>query len=325
MYSFYRRVTISAVGLALALALSGCSSDFGKSRKADPFAGKGSPYYRGSGPLPRGGGRHHIGKPYQVAGVWFTPRAQPGYDKTGIASWYGEAFHRRQTSNGEYFDMGMLSAAHATLPLPSYAKVTNLENGNTVVVRINDRGPFVDTRLIDLSKRAAEVLGFKQKGMAKVRVQYLGPAPLNDQGPHLAMMNNRLRRGDDVRTLVAAAQTIPEQSAQAAVGQDTTTEAEYELTSVAAAPVRKVKPGYVVRVATFENLANAEAARDELSTLGQARVIGIEGASGELYLLQLGPFRSELTAQNAMDAAIESGFTRSHILAVRIQAAAAKP
>ena len=163
-----------------------------KQAKLDPFAGKGSPIYTGKGPVPWGGGRYHVGKPYQVAGRWFKPKEQPNYDKKGMASWYGEAFNRRKTSNGEWFDMTRLTAAHPTLPLPSYVKVTNLDNGREVVVRVNDRGPFVGTRIIDLSKRTAEVLDFKHKGKAQVRVQYIGPAPLNDNGSHLMAMNKEL-------------------------------------------------------------------------------------------------------------------------------------
>jgi rare lipoprotein A len=151
-----KAIVLAAIGLAIA----GCSSHK-KQAKQDPFAGVGSPIYPGSGPVPWGGGRYHVGKPYQVAGVWFKPKEQPNYDRKGTASWYGEDFNRRKTSNGEWFDMNRLTAAHATLPLPSYVKVTNLENGREVVVRVNDRGPFVDTRVIDLSKRTAEVLEFK--------------------------------------------------------------------------------------------------------------------------------------------------------------------
>jgi rare lipoprotein A len=186
MISFLRKaVVLIAVGLALA----SCSSSGKQQAKQDPFAGKGSPYYPGKGPVPWGGGRYHVGKPYQVAGRWFEPKEQPNYDKKGVASWYGEAFNRRKTSNGEWFDMTRLTAAHPTLPLPSYVKVTNLENGREVVVRLNDRGPFVGTRIIDLSKRTAEVLDFKNKGKAQVRVQYIGPAPVNDNGSHLIAMN----------------------------------------------------------------------------------------------------------------------------------------
>jgi rare lipoprotein A len=199
---------ISAVLAVLAaLGLVGCSSAPSEKMallapaKLDPFAGTGSPYWRGPGPIPRGGGRYHVGKPYQVAGVWFKPKADPDYDRTGQASWYGEAFHARKTSNGEYFNMNDLTAAHATLPIPSYAKVTNLENGRQVIVRINDRGPFVGTRIIDLSKRSAAALDYQHKGKTEVRVQWIGPAPLDDQGHHLANMNRKLRKGASVAQL----------------------------------------------------------------------------------------------------------------------------
>src|SRR5437868_9638997 len=172
---------VTSLMVALGLVLSACSSK----PSSSPFAGVGSPRYPGSGPLPKGGGRYLIGEPYQVAGGWFRPAEQPGYDKVGIASWYGPDYDRRRTSNGEWFDMNYLTAAHATLPLPSYAKVTNLENGRQIVVRITELGPFVGTRVIDLSRRSAEVLGVVRRGTGKVRVQYIGPAPLNDKGAHL--------------------------------------------------------------------------------------------------------------------------------------------
>ncbi len=105
--------------------------------------------------LPRGGGVYKVGKPYQVAGRWYFPREEPAYDQSGVASWYGTDFHARKTANGEVFDMNALTAAHPTLPLPSYVSVTNLQNGRTVLVRVNDRGPYVHSRLIDLSRQAA--------------------------------------------------------------------------------------------------------------------------------------------------------------------------
>jgi rare lipoprotein A len=130
-------------------------------------------------PVPKGGGVYQIGKSYQVGGVWYSPREQPGYDQVGSASWYGEVFHGRRTANGEIYDMDSLSAAHPTLPLPVYARVTNLNNGRTIVVRINDRGPYANDRIIDLSRRSAELLGFRDHGTATVRVKYLARAPLN--------------------------------------------------------------------------------------------------------------------------------------------------
>src|SRR5439155_7296824 len=112
---------------------------------------------------------------------------------SGTASWYGPQFHRRQTANGEWFDMDYLTAAHTTLPLPSYVRVTNLENGHVLIVRVNDRGPFIGERIIDLSRKAAETLNMKDQGTARVRVQYIGPAPLNDKGADLAAMNRAIK------------------------------------------------------------------------------------------------------------------------------------
>jgi rare lipoprotein A len=129
--------------------------------------------------LDRTSGRDHVGKPYKVKGKWYYPKVDPGYDKKGLASWYGSAFNGRLTANGEIYNMNYLTAAHPTMPLPSYARVTNLENGSSVIVRVNDRGPFEKNRVIDLSKRAANMLGYKDNGVAKVRVQYVGRAPLN--------------------------------------------------------------------------------------------------------------------------------------------------
>ncbi len=121
---------------------------------------------------------HKIGRPYQVDGQWYVPHVAEDYDETGQASWYGQEFHGRATANGEVFDMNELSAAHPTLPLPSRVEVTNLENGRTLILRVNDRGPFKPGRIIDLSKAAAKELGVYKDGVAKVRVRYLGPARL---------------------------------------------------------------------------------------------------------------------------------------------------
>jgi rare lipoprotein A len=129
-------------------------------------------------PQPRGSTTYKTGEPYQVGGVWYVPHEQPDYNETGTASWYGEAFDQKSTADGEIFDMNGFSAAHTTLPLPSLVEVTNLENGRKLVVRVNDRGPFVGGRIIDLSHAAAQELGYADKGLAKVRVRYVGPAPL---------------------------------------------------------------------------------------------------------------------------------------------------
>lgn len=129
--------------------------------------------------IPKGGGVYKVGSPYQVGGRWYNPREQADYDRIGVASWYGSDFHGRKTANGETFDMHALTAAHPTLPMPSYAYVTNVANNRTILVRINDRGPYVGERMIDLSKRSADTLGLLKGGTGRVRVRYAGPAPLD--------------------------------------------------------------------------------------------------------------------------------------------------
>ncbi len=124
-----------------------------------------------SGPDTLTGAKRQVGQPYSVNGVTYVPREEPGYDVVGIASWYGRRYHGRRTASGETFDMNSATAAHPTLPFGTRVRVTNLENGRSVVLRINDRGPFVRRRIIDVSRRAAQVLRFVQKGTARVRVK----------------------------------------------------------------------------------------------------------------------------------------------------------
>lgn len=133
--------------------------------------------------VPPNAGVYKIGQPYQIGDTWYYPREQPDYDETGIASWYGPAFYGHRTANGEIYTAQDLTAAHRTLPLPVNVRVTNLDNGKSLVVRVNDRGPFAKGRIIDLSERAAELLGYKQKGTARVRVTYLSRADLDGGRP----------------------------------------------------------------------------------------------------------------------------------------------
>ena len=128
--------------------------------------------------VPKGGGSYKLGEPYQIDGQWHTPREEPDYDRVGISSYYAHDFHGRLTANGEVFDMWALTAAHPTLPLPSLVYVTNLENGRTLLLRVNDRGPYARGRVIDVSRAAARYLGYEVKGTARVRVRYAGRAPL---------------------------------------------------------------------------------------------------------------------------------------------------
>ena len=142
-----------------------------KAARPQPPRSAGTPDGEEITAIPRGG------RPYEINGRWYTPAEDPDYDEEGIASWYGPTFDGKPTANGETFDQTAITAAHKTLPLPSMVEVTNLDNGRTLTLRVNDRGPFVDGRIIDLSRGAAEELGVVRAGIAHVRVRYVGPAP----------------------------------------------------------------------------------------------------------------------------------------------------
>jgi rare lipoprotein A len=170
----------SAAAVAACLVLANCASSEKFASRVDPKYGvSSSPRVVALGEsVPKGGGTYRVGKPYTVAGRVYVPEEDTNYRAEGMASWYGGDFHGRLTANGEVFDMTSLTAAHPTLPLPSYARVTNIQNGKSLIVRINDRGPYHGNRLIDVSNKAAELLDFKGNGVAKVRVEYVGRAPL---------------------------------------------------------------------------------------------------------------------------------------------------
>src|SRR6266702_912222 len=182
------------VAVATCLPLANCASSDKYASRVDPkYGGSSSPRVVALGePVPKGGGTYRIGKPYTVGGRIYVPEEDTSYREEGMASWYGDDFHGRLTANGEVFDMASLTAAHPTLPMPCYARVTNLGNGKSLVVRVNDRGPYHGNRLIDVSNRAAELLEFKGNGVARVRVEYVARAPLE---------------GSDDRQLVATLRT----------------------------------------------------------------------------------------------------------------------
>jgi rare lipoprotein A len=144
-------------------------------------------------PVPKGGGVYRVGQPYTIAGRVYVPEENINYSAQGMASWYGDDFHGRYTANGEIFDMNSISAAHPTLPLPSYVRVTNLANSRSIVVRVNDRGPYARDRLIDVSVKTAELLGFHSHGVTRVKVEYVGRAPL--QGSDDRKLIATLREG----------------------------------------------------------------------------------------------------------------------------------
>ncbi len=291
------KIAVSAL-MAAVLALAGCSSK---------PTGTGSPRYDKAGPLPIGGGVYKVGKPYQIAGNWYYPKEEPDYDRTGIASWYGPKFHRRQTANGEWFDMNRLTAAHPTLPLPSYARVTNLRNGRSLIVRVNDRGPYARNRIIDLSKRSASLLGFIGTGTTRVRVRYLSPAPLNGDDPAVMAQNRQLIR-------MAGGASAPLTTATTRRKGDRLTIAP--IAAMPAAPGRRPGAGqrYFVQVAAFSRLDNAQIAQNRLTDIGVTRIIPAQVAGRTFHRVRLGPFRSGQEADQVRSRTVTAGFSGARLV-----------
>jgi len=185
-------VRFFALATLIAPMIAACSGSLGPTVKRAAFGsdyGSASPRVTTHPNPPRGGGRYQVGKPYTVRGKTYVPAEQPGYVASGGASWYGADFHGRRTANGEIFSANAITGAHPTLPLPSYVRVTNQTNGRSVIVRVNDRGPYMPGRIMDLSYRAASMLGYVNNGHTEITAEYVGPAPLE---------------GDDTRMLVAS-------------------------------------------------------------------------------------------------------------------------
>src|ERR1700756_3872200 len=205
------RAARSAAAVLACLALANCASSGKFGGRVDPKYGvssspRGVEYGE---PVPKGGGTYRVAKPYTVAGRIYVPEEDVNYREEGLASWYGDDFHGRQTANGEVFDMDSLSAAHPTLPMPCYARVTNLANGKSLIVRVNDRGPYHDNRVMDVSSRAAELLEFKNNGVARVRVEYVGRAPLEGSDDRLLMATLRTGAPAPAPSLVRVASARP--------------------------------------------------------------------------------------------------------------------
>jgi len=290
-----------AISLAAAFAVAGCTTAPAPPPAYTPAEAP---------PPPQANGIYKVGEPYQIAGVWYYPREQPDYDQTGIASWYGSQFHGRLTANGEIFDRNAISAAHPTLPMPVNARVTNLENGRSLVVRINDRGPFVNGRIIDLSEHAAELLGFRQQGTARVRVALLGVADLDS--------NRTLVAGEatppEVATAVPAAptaivaatelapvagvatadarpvQALPEPVAQAPVSS-TLPSADGQVTVVPVPPATAI----YVQAGAFEDFANANRVASRLAFVG-AQISRFDREGRTFYRVRMGPYQDVASA-----------------------------
>ncbi len=290
----FRPTTLALV----AIAATGCSQG---GSAPDPELGvSASPRVSsGLGRTPKGGGSYKVGKPYKVAGRWYVPREDETYDETGVASWYGKAFHGRRTANGEVYDMNALSAGHPTLPLPSYAYVTNLDNGRTILVRINDRGPYVNNRIIDLSQRSARELGYSSRGLARVRVRYAGRAPLNGDDRHerrhlaaqtwhragtqYAQQSPNPRTAQVRRYEPAPSWSVTRYRGQLASGQSRS-QSTGRRSSLGGPPLAYVEAGQ------FESRASAERMRHELKELGQSEIVPLQADQEEtIFSVRIGP------------------------------------
>lgn len=277
-------------------------------------------------------GAYKIGNPYQVEGVTYIPRVDYEYVETGIASWYGEQFHGNRTANGESFDMNVISAAHRTLPLPSMVRVTNLENGRALNVRVNDRGPFARGRIIDLSRRAAQLLGFEQKGTAMVRVEILAEesiamargmdgrvvaaadsAPPPVAAPRISVVSAELPPPPGARaapppveprqvaTVSAAPVTQPPAALQQVDGQ------------ISRVPVTP-NPGMFVQAGAFSQYANAHRMEALLRGIGPVQISQVEGGNARIFRVRVGPVRSVAEADALLARVVANGVNEARIV-----------
>jgi peptidoglycan lytic transglycosylase len=292
--------------LFLALALAGCGS---------------SAHYQAR--LRSGHPAYKVGAPYEINGVWYTPAVDYNYDRTGIASWYGEQFNERYTANGEVFDLNGLTAAHTTLPMPTIVQVTNLDNGRSLQLRVNDRGPFVGGRIIDVSRRAAQLLGFETRGTAPVRVKVL-----KEQSIAAA---DQLIRGNGGRLFAAAAPPPAPTPAPTPAPPPAPTPAPRRAPSVLAAlipaaeaaplpaeaaPVVAVRPErrIFVQAGAFSQPESAQRMLTQVERLGSAAVVHSSIGGIDFYRVRLGPFASVEEADQLLARILGSGYSQARIV-----------
>lgn len=243
-----------------------------------------------------------IGQPYQVGGITYTPADTLNHDEVGYASWYGEDHEGKPTANGESFRPGAISAAHKTLPLPSYVEVTSLDTGRTILVRVNDRGPFVRDRVIDLSSGAAQQLGIRRNGVAPVRVRRVNP-PEQERAV--------LRAGGQAAERLETPQPLLAVLRQRLGGQPRPVPAVQQAAAVPAKPAMQAPVtdagGYVVQIGAFSSKANAD---------GLAAQVGAWVAERNgLWRVRFGPYSSESAARQGVEKAVAKGYSNARILA----------
>ena len=272
-------------------------------------------------------GAYKVGQPYEIAGTWYYPKVDYSYTETGIASWYGPNFHGKRTANGEIFDQHAMTAAHRTLPMPSVVQVTNLENGRSIKVRINDRGPFKRGRIIDLSRRGAELLGFIREGTAKVRVEIIESesrqlAAAAQRGsddaappavPRVAVVAQELAPPGSGGRTGESAPPAPQSTLQTASRRSATAgvlpESEEQVTRLPVNPT-----DIFVQAGAFAQVHNANRLRARLSPLGNAQVAETLFEQRRLYRVRLGPLQTVEDADRLMEVLAANGFTDARVV-----------
>lgn len=323
MYFFRRFWFFSIVILGLGFALSGCAQN----RQANPIA---KPTQQ---PIPeRGPSAYKIGNPYKIGGAWYYPRANYNYRETGIASWYGPNFHGKSTANGETFDQNALTAAHRTLPMPSMVRVTNLENGRSIKVRINDRGPFKNGRIIDLSRRAADLLGFRRRGTAKVLVEIvedesrvLAAAALTedaakrapDPAPTVPVTTERLRYANGVPPATQPGTPSASQTALAMprrVDPRKRPRLQMPTADGIVSTVTVVPSRIFVQAGSFTRMSNAHKLRARLAKIGKAQIAQALVDNRYYFRVRFGPMGSVEAADQLLAVLLDNGHKEARVV-----------
>ncbi len=271
-------------------------------------------------------GVYKVGKPYEVNGVWYYPSEDPQYSRTGIASWYGQKFHGRRTANGEIYNMNALTAAHKTLPMPVRVRVTNLGNGRSLVLRVNDRGPFVNGRIIDVSRRAAQLLGFKKKGTAKVRVTVLDQDKRQVVAKRVATPEEQKRalpalpRGDVTTQTLAPPPGVKRAQApapgRAAPVRIANAAPIAPVGSVAAKVTQQpVGPSTIfVQAGAFALAENANRLRARLAYIGPSSIVNVFIKGQEMFRVRMGPLYSVEAADKILQEVLANGVRNARIV-----------
>ena len=247
---------------------------------------------------------YKVGNPYKINGKWYYPAIDYNYNEVGIASWYGPGFHGKKTANGEVFDQNKISAAHKTLPMPSIVKVTNLDNGKVLEnIRVNDRGPFAGNRIIDLSKKAAQELGFVNSGVAKVRVEIME----NESRIYASKSSkkNSVRKANKAKVEKVQRKIIPSE-------EDQQNSDEVSNNSTEDNSILKDKP-VIIQVGAFGDHRNAKSLTEKLSEF-KAYIERKFIDNKYLYRVRIGPLSNLDLAKSIKSKLFELGHTSSHLV-----------